>query len=36
MDANLNYGWERINNVNLVGGDSRTNQILKAEFSWRF
>jgi hypothetical protein len=36
MDMNLMYGWERINNFNLVGGENRTNQIFKVDISYRY
>jgi hypothetical protein len=36
MDMNLLYGWERINNFNLVGGVNRTNQIVKVDLSYRY
>lgn len=35
MDMNLMYGWERINNLNLVGG-KRTNQIARVDISYRY
>ena len=36
LDMNLMYGWERIHNLNLVEGERRTNQIFKAELSYRY
>jgi len=36
FDMNLQYGWERVRNVNLVGGVNVTNQILKAELTYRY
>jgi hypothetical protein len=36
FDMQLMYGWERINNVNLVGGINRTNQIVKVDLSYRY
>jgi hypothetical protein len=35
-DANLMYGWETIENLNLVAGASRTNQLLRLELSYRY
>jgi hypothetical protein len=35
-DLNLMYGWEDIHNLNLVGGDNRTNQIFKVDISYRY
>jgi hypothetical protein len=36
MDMNLMYGWESIHNINLVGGDNRTNQIFRLDLSYRY
>jgi hypothetical protein len=36
MDMNLLYGWERIHNMNLVGGVNRTNQLFMADLSYRY
>ena len=36
MDMNLMYGWERIHNFNLVGGENRTNQVFKVDVSYRY
>jgi hypothetical protein len=30
------YGWEDIHNLNLVGGDDRTNQIFRLDISYRY
>jgi hypothetical protein len=35
-DLNLMYGWEDIHNLNLVGGDDRTNQIFRLDISYRY
>ena len=35
-DANLMYGWETIENLNLVAGAGRTNQLLRLELSYRY
>lgn len=36
MDMNMMYGWERINNFNLVGGAKQTNQLLKVDLNYRY
>jgi hypothetical protein len=36
IDATIMYGWERVNNLDLVGGVQQTNQLLTADFSYRF
>jgi hypothetical protein len=36
MDLNLMYGWEHIDNLNLVGGDDRNNQIFRLDISYRY
>lgn len=36
FDMLLMYGWERINNLNLVGGSNRTNQMVKVDLSYRY
>lgn len=36
VDMNLLYGWERVNNHNLVSGADRTNQLFKMELSYRY
>lgn len=37
-DTNLNlmYGWERVNNFDLVQGVQQTNQIVKVDFSYKY
>lgn len=35
-DANPMYGWEKIQNLNLVSGASRVNQLLILEVSYRY
>lgn len=35
-DAGLRYGWERIENFNLVARDNRTNQLLRLELLYRY
>jgi len=36
IDAAFMYGWERVNNMNLVGGVQQTDQIMTTDFSYRF
>jgi hypothetical protein len=36
MDARLMYGWERINNFNLVAGAKRTNQVVTIDLTYRY
>ena len=36
VDMNVMYGWERINNFNLVEGVARTNQLFKVDLSYRY
>ena len=36
LDCGLMYGLEGINNLNLVGGGKRTNQLLKIDLSYRY
>lgn len=36
MDMELMYGWERIDNFNLVGGARQTNQIMKVDLRYRY
>jgi hypothetical protein len=36
LDAQLEYGIEKINNLNLVDGAARTNQLLKLELRYRY
>jgi len=36
IDVGLMYGWERVNNVNLVGGVNRTNQLVKIDLIYRY
>jgi hypothetical protein len=36
MDLNLMYGWEHIDNLNLVGGEDRNNQIFRMDISYRY
>ncbi len=35
-DLNLTYGWERIDNLNLADGVTRTNQLFKVDLSYRY
>ena len=35
-DLALAYGWETVNNLNLVGGVHRTNQLVKVDLSYRY
>ena len=36
IDLDLMYGWERINNVDLVGAAKRTNQLLSVDLQYRY
>jgi hypothetical protein len=36
LDIGLMYGWERIHNLNLVGGVNQTNQLLNIEVRYRY
>jgi len=36
IDVGLMYGWERVNNVDLVGGVHRTNQLGKIDLTYRY
>lgn len=36
LDAQLGYGIERINNLNLVAGVERTNQLVKFEIKYKY
>lgn len=36
IDMNLQYGWERVRNMNLVGGVNVTNQLIKADLTYRY
>jgi hypothetical protein len=36
FDLGTMYGWERINNFNLVGGVKQTNLIVKVDLSYRY
>jgi len=36
FDTKLMYGWEKINNYNLVGGANRTNQVLTVDLSYKY
>ncbi len=36
VDATFMYGWERVNNLNLVGGVQQTNQLVITDFTYRF
>lgn len=36
LDCGLTYGWERVRNRNLVGGQDRTNQIALLLLSYRY
>jgi Capsule assembly protein Wzi len=36
VDLGLMYGWERINNFDLVGGAKQTNQLLKVDLRYRY
>lgn len=35
-NAELMYGWEQIDNLNLVSGEDRTNQVVKFDLSYRY
>ncbi len=36
FDAALMYGWERVDNLNLVGRVRQTNQLLKIDLSYNY
>jgi len=36
MNMQVMYGWERIDNFNLVGGAKQTNQVVKVDLSYRY
>ncbi len=36
VDLSFMYGWERINNFNLVGGVTQTNQLLKVDLAYQY
>jgi Capsule assembly protein Wzi len=36
VDLGVMYGWERVNNFNLVAGASQTNQVIKVDVSYRY
>jgi len=36
VDAQIGYGFEKINNLNLIDGDGRTNHLLKIELRYRY
>jgi hypothetical protein len=36
FDCGITYGLERVRNRDLVGGDNRTNQLVKLEVSFRY
>jgi hypothetical protein len=36
VDMNLMYGWERINNFNLVSGVQQTNQVFRFDLLYRY
>lgn len=36
VDMEMMYGWERINNFNLVGGVKQTNQLLDVDLKYRY
>ena len=36
MDLGFMYGWERVHNVELVGGVARSNQLLKIDLSYLY
>lgn len=36
IDAEIMYGWERINNLNLVEGDNRSNQLVRFDLRYRY
>jgi len=36
LDIKLLYGWERVENLNLAGGQQRTNNLATAELTCRF
>jgi hypothetical protein len=35
-DALLVYGWERVDNWDLQQGENRTNQLIRAELSYKY
>lgn len=36
VDLGFMYGWERVNNLNLVGGVSRNNQLVKVDMAYQY
>jgi hypothetical protein len=36
FDCGLRYGWERVRNKDLVGGQNRTNQLVSVQLSYRY
>jgi len=36
LDLGFMYGWEWIENFNMVGGADRTNQLFRVELAWRY
>lgn len=36
MDMNIMYGWERINNLNLLRDEKRNNQMLKVDLTYNY
>ena len=36
VDTGIMYGWERIDNFNLVGGVKQTNQLVKVDLTYRY
>jgi hypothetical protein len=36
LDTELMYGWEHVNNVNLIGGAERTNQLFKVDLAYKY
>jgi Capsule assembly protein Wzi len=36
VDSGLMYGWERVNNFDLVGGVRQTNQVVRLDLTYRY
>ncbi|MCM2358018.1 MAG: capsule assembly Wzi family protein [Geobacteraceae bacterium] len=36
VDGGIMYGWERVDNLNLAGGVSQTNQVVQVDLSYRY
>jgi hypothetical protein len=36
FDCGLRYGWERVRNKDLVGGQNRTNQLVSVQLNYRY